>query len=174
MLVLALTRAEQAARLGVGTAIALAAWLVLLALLAVATRARTPDAGPEALELVGDEPPAVVAMLTDGWEVGRETVPATLLDLAARKILAIDPVGLDRFVVRLRPAGATPPDLADYERQVLDHVRGLAAGDGTVPCEALTTGPETDSVGWFATFENAVGRTPGTAACPGGDGAGGR
>ena len=69
-MLLALTRAESAARLGIGAAIALGAWFVLLALFAVATRARTPDAGPQALELAGDEPPAVVAMLTDGWEVG--------------------------------------------------------------------------------------------------------
>jgi hypothetical protein len=107
----ALTRAEYAARFGVAAAIALAAWLVLLGLLAVATRARTPDPGPQALELPGDEPPAVVAMLTDDWAVGREAVPATLIDLAARKILAIEEVGPDRFVVRLRPSTATPTDL---------------------------------------------------------------
>ena len=155
-MLLALTRAEQAARLGIGAAIALGAWFALLALFAVATRARTPDAGPQALELAGDESPAVVAMLTDGWEVGREAVPATLIDLAARKILAIESVGLDRFIVRLRPIAATLENLAPYERQVLDHVRGLAAPDGTVPCEALTTGPETESVGWFTRFEKAV------------------
>ena len=64
-MLLALTRAEYAARFGIAAAIALAAWLALLGLLAVATRARTPSPGPEALELPGEEPPAVVAMLTD-------------------------------------------------------------------------------------------------------------
>ena len=155
-MLLALTRAEYAARFGIAAAIALAAWLALLGLLAVATRARTPSPGPEALELPGEEPPAVVAMLTDDWAVGREAVPATLIDMAARKILAIESVGLDRFVVRLRPASANPTDLEPYERQVLDHVRGLAASDGTVPCEALTTGPEGDSRNWWSTFEKAV------------------
>lgn len=156
VLLLALTRAEYAARFGIAAAVAVGAWLVLLGLLAVATRARTPDAGPGALELPGAEPPAVVAMLTDGWEVGREAVPATLIDLAARKVLAIEGVGPDRFVVRLRPASATPPDLTPYEDQVLDHVRRLASADGTVPCEALTTGPEDESKGWWGRFERAV------------------
>jgi hypothetical protein len=153
---LALTRAEGAARLGIAAAVALVAWLALLGLFAVATRARTPHAGPEVLELPGDEPPAVVAMLTDDWEVGREAVPATLIDLAARKIVAIEEVGPDRFVVRLRPASATPAGLTPYEDQVLTHVRGLAGADGTVPCEALTTGPEGESRNWWSRFEKAV------------------
>ena len=155
-MLLALTRAEYATRFGIGAAIAVGAWLLLLGLFAVATRARTPDPGPEALELPGEEPPAVVAMLTDDWAVGREAVPATLIDLAARKILVIESVGLDRFIVRLRPAADNPPDLAQYEEQVLDHVRSLAAADGTVPCEALTTGPETESKGWWSRFDKAV------------------
>ena len=152
---LALTRGEYALRFGIGAAIALGAWLALLGLFAVATRARTPDAGPEALELPGDEPPAVVAMLTDGWEVGHEAVPATLIDLAARKIVAIEGVGLDRFVVRLRPNASTA-GLTFYEQQVLSHVRGLASADGTVPCEALTTGPEGDSEAWWKRFQASV------------------
>lgn len=155
MPLLALTRAEYALRFGIGAAVALAAWLALLGLFAVATRARTPDPGPEALDLPGDEPPAVVAMLTDGWEVGHEAVPATLIDLAARKIVAIEGVGLDRFVVRLRPNASTA-GLTFYEQQVLSHVRGLASADGTVPCEALTTGPDHDSQAWWKRFQASV------------------
>jgi hypothetical protein len=151
---LALTRAETAARLGIGAAVALVAWLLLLGLLAVVTRARRPDPAPEAMDLPGDEPPAVVCMLADGWDVGREAVPATLLDLAARKFVAIEPAGLDRFVVRLRKVAAG--DLTPYEEQVLDHVRRLASSDGTIPCEALTTGPEEDSKNWWKNFEAAV------------------
>ena len=106
-MLLALTRAEYALRFGIAAAAALAAWLLLLAVLTLATRARMPEPGPEALDLPGDEPPAVVAMLANGWEVGHEAVPATLIDLAARKIVAIEGVGLDRFVVRLRPSAST-------------------------------------------------------------------
>lgn len=152
---LALTRGEYALRFGIAAGISLLAWLALLGVLAVATRARTPDAGPEALDLPGDEPPAVVAMLTDGWEVGREAVPATLIDLAARKIVAIEGLGPDRFVVRLRPSASTA-GLTDYEEQVLRHVQGLASPDGTVPGEALTTGPEGDSAAWWKRFQASV------------------
>ena len=155
MPLLALSRGEYALRFGIAAGVALAAWLLLLGLFAVATRARTPDPGPEALELPGDEPPAVVAMLTDGWEVGREAVPATLIDLAARRILAIEGVGPERFVVRLRPSASTA-GLTFYEQQVLSHVRGLASADGTVPCEALTTGPEDSSAAWWKRFQASV------------------
>lgn len=155
MPLLALTRSEYALRFGIAAGVALAAWLLLLGLFALATRARTPDPGPEALELPGDEPPAVVAMLTDGWEVDREAVPATLIDLAARKILAIEGVGPERFIVRLRPNASTA-GLTFYEQQVLSHVRELASGDGTVPCEALTTGPEDSSKAWWKRFQASV------------------
>ena len=154
-MLLALTRAEYALRFGIAAAAALAAWLLLLAVLTLATRARMPEPGPEALDLPGDEPPAVVAMLANGWEVGHEAVPATLIDLAARKIVAIEGVGLDRFVVRLRPSASTA-GLTFYEQQVLGHVRGLASPDGTVPGEALTTGPEDDSKAWWKRFQASV------------------
>jgi hypothetical protein len=156
---LALTRSEWAARFGIAAACALAGWLVVLFLLAVASRPRRPDAAPASMELGGDEPPAVAGMLTNGWRVGRETVPATLLDLAARKIVAIEGVGPERFIVRLHPAGQAAAGtglLTPYEDQVLGHIRRLAAADGTLACEALTTGPETESASWWRTFEGAV------------------
>lgn len=155
MVVLALTRGEYAVRFGIGAAIALAAWLLLLGLFAVATRARRPDPGPAVLELGGDESPAVVNLLAEGWAVDHEAVPATLLDLAARKLVSIDSAGFDRFVLRVR-TGPTTIDLTPYEEQVLDHVRRLAAPDGTVAAEALTTGPENDSKAWWKRFEGAV------------------
>jgi hypothetical protein len=159
MLLLDLTRSQWAARFGIAAAVALGGWLLLLFLLAVASRARRPDPAPASMELGGDEPPAVAGMLTNGWEVGRETVPATLLDLAARKIVTIDAVGPERFVVRVPAAAGSAPGaggLTPYEDQVLGHVRRLAAADGTVACEALTTGPEAEAANWWRTFEAAV------------------
>jgi hypothetical protein len=156
VLILALTRSEAAARLGVGAAVALVAWLLLLAVLAAASRPHRPDPAPASMEMGGDEPPAVAGMLTAGWRLGRETVPATLIDLAARKIVAIEQVSPERFVVRLPSAAATPSGLTPYESQILTHVRGLAGADGTVPCEALTTGPEAESASWWKRFETEV------------------
>ncbi|MGH9266369.1 MAG: hypothetical protein ACRD1D_16920 [Acidimicrobiales bacterium] len=122
MVVLALTRGEYAVRFGIGAAVALAAWLLLLGLFAMATRARRPDPGPRVLEPGGDEPPAVVNLLAEGWALGHEAVPATLLDLAARKLVTIDSAGFDRFVLRVRTGPQAGAELTPYEQQVLDHV----------------------------------------------------
>ena len=155
-MLLALTRSEAAIRLGVAAGVAAVAWLLLLAVLATISRPRHPDPAPASMEMGGDEPPAVAGMLARGWRVGRDAVPATLLDLAARKVVAIEQVTPERFVVRLRSGPDGGPELTAYETQVLRHVRSLAGADGTVPCEALTTGPEAESAGWRSRFEDAV------------------
>jgi len=144
---------SDAATLGVAAAIALGFWLVVLAVLAVATRAREPHAGPATMELGGDESPGVVNMLTRGWAVGLEAVPATVIDLAARKIVAFERAGPERWILRVPDRG--PEGLTPYEQQVYDHVGGLASG-GVVPLEALTTGPQDDSAKWWKRFQTAV------------------
>ncbi|MBV9042720.1 MAG: DUF2207 domain-containing protein [Acidimicrobiia bacterium] len=143
----------DAATLGIAAAVALGVWLLVLAVLAVATHAREPRATPATMTLGGDEPPAVVNLITNDWAVGRAAVPATLIDLAARKVVAFERVAPERFVVRVpdrRPVGLT-----HYEAQVYDHVRGLASG-GVVACEALTTGPKDASKRWWRDFRIAV------------------
>ncbi len=155
MLVFALSSAgERALGFAVAAAVALAAWLLLLAVLALASRPDLPQAAAATSDFGGKESPAVAGFLANRWEVGHEAVPATLLDLAARKVIAIDQVAPERFVCRVRSSAPTG-GLADYERQVLDHVRALATA-GVVPCEALTTGPEADSKGWWDRFRKAV------------------
>lgn len=136
------------------------AWLALLGVLAFATRSRDVDAGPSTLELGGAEPPAVVNLLTNDWRLGREAVPATLLDLAARGFFGIEQVG-EETLVRLRPGPERGQEraaaLQPYERMVLDHVTQLAAG-GVIPAQALTTGPEEQAKGWWKSFRRAVER----------------
>ena len=143
----------DAATLGIAAGVALGVWLLVLAVLAMATRAREPHAAPATMDLGGDEPPAVVNLITNDWAVGKEAVPATLIDLAARRVVGFEHVGPDQFAVRVpdrRPGGLT-----SYESQVYDHVHGLASG-GVVPCEALTTGPENESKQWWKRFRTAV------------------
>ena len=138
----------------------LAVWALLLGVVVFATRSRNVKPGPATLDLGGPEPPAVVNLITDDWRLGHEAVPATLLDLAARKMVSIDQVG-ERTFVRLRPDSARArertDDLQPYERLVLDHVTAHAT-DGVVPAEALTTGPEQESKGWWRGFRKAVER----------------
>jgi hypothetical protein len=102
----------------------------------------------------------VVALLTGGWRLPRSAVPATLLDLAARRLVSIEGEGPDRTVVRIPKATATAPpadrsSLTSYEQLVLDHVRQLAS-DGVVPCEALTTGPPDRAGQWWRRFRKSV------------------
>jgi len=132
------------------------AWGILLAAMAFATRCRDVDPGPAGLDLGGPEPAAVVNLLTSGWRVGHEAVPATLLDLAARRVVAIDQVG-EQTLIRTRAQSAESRDLEPYERMVLDHVVHQAV-DGVVPAEALTTGPDDESAQWWRRFRRSVER----------------
>lgn len=142
-------------------AVALAlGWLALLGVLTALTDPRRVDAGPATLDVPGDERPAVVNLVTADWVLGREAVPATLVDLAARRYLAIDQLG-GQTVVRVREHRATDdgdPDLTVYEEMVLGHVRALAArtDDGVVPAAALTTGPQETARRWWRRFASAV------------------
>jgi hypothetical protein len=127
-------------------------WLVLLLAAVFATRPRGVDPAPATMDL-GDEPPAVVDLLTNDWRVTPDAIPATLLDLAARGFVDLDQLGPGRTVCRVRRAAAD--GLESYERMVLDHVAGLAV-DGIVPAEALTTGPQDTLARWWKTFQRDV------------------
>ena len=113
-------------------------WAVMFALRWAASFPRLPHAGPETTDL-GPEPPAVANLLVNRWKVTRTAIPATLLDLAARHIVAIDLVGHDDYVVRIRDGDSTREKLTDYEKQVLDLVKTRATG-GSCPVQALDLG----------------------------------
>ena len=126
--------------------------LMLIALVAAATSPARPTPGEATMEL-GPEPPAVVDLLTDDFEVTSEAVPATLLDLAARGWLGLEAYGPEQTICRLDGGDHGP--LLPFEQRVLDHLRGLAVG-GVVPAEALTTGPEDVSASWWRAFRREV------------------
>jgi hypothetical protein len=89
----ALTFPQFTTPLLVATVAAVVPWVLLLLGVAFATRARGVDPGPATIEL-GEEPPAVVDLLTDDWRVTADAIPATLLDLAARGYLDLEQYGL--------------------------------------------------------------------------------
>ena len=148
--------------LWLAAAAAVALWFLLFGLMAALTEPRKVDPGAETLDLGGPEPPAVVALIAGDWRLGHEALPATLLDLAARKHVAIEQVGDVTYVrVLNRHASGTSGTggpLTSYEDMVLDHVRSLCTqgNDGVVPAEALTTGPDHASKGWWRTYRKAV------------------
>jgi hypothetical protein len=126
--------------------------LVVLAAFAWARRMPRVEPAEPTMEL-GPEPPAVVDLLTNELRVEEEALPATLLDLGARGALAIEDIGGGVVVCRL--GSREPRGLEPYERQLLDHVRGLAV-EGIVPAAALTTGPVDRSARWWRDFRKAV------------------
>ena len=148
----ALTFPHLATPLLVATVAAVVLWV--LGLLVVAVRDPGPgvDPGPATMDL-GEEPPAVVDLLTNDWRVTPDAIPATLLDLAARDYVDLEQYGPGRTVCRVRRSSGE--GLETYERMVLDHVAGLAV-DGVVPAEALTTGPQDQSSRWWRKFRRAV------------------
>jgi hypothetical protein len=123
----------------------------------LATRPARPRPAPPTPDL-SDEPPAVVNLVGNGWELNEDAVEATLLDLAARRHIELRQPGSDprQTTVHLRDTSdAQPGNLTDYEGRVLDRVRGLAVG-GVVPISALTFRNEDQEKGWEKRFRTEV------------------
>jgi hypothetical protein len=138
--------------LAVATALTALLWLLAAGALYLTRKPPEPAVGPRTLEL-GPEPPAVASFLVSDFRVPSEAVPATLLDLAARKVVEVEQRGPGAFYVRLRPEH--DETLTPYELRVLGHLHGLAH-DNVVPAEALTTGPQESSRRWRHGFEQEV------------------
>ncbi|GAA4593905.1 hypothetical protein GCM10023194_59400 [Planotetraspora phitsanulokensis] len=134
----------------IAAAAAVGLWLLLL--LAFATATRTPEvkAAP-ATGALGEESPAIVDLLTGDWRLTNEAASATVLDLAAKGALAIEEIGPELSLVRLR---RDPGDLNAYERLVYEHVRSLAV-DGVVATGALAEGSR-DISRWWKSFRKKV------------------
>ncbi|MGH2723261.1 MAG: DUF2207 family protein [Actinomycetota bacterium] len=154
-LVDAMRESEAIRRLRVPLIVAAAAgvalWLGAVATVRIRRQPLTPRAGPATAEL-RPEPPAVANMLVNDFRVTRDALPATLLDLAARRIVEIDGSG-GSYEVRLRRA--EPEGLTPYEARV----HGLLGGKvvaGVVPAEALTTGPTEPARSWWRGFRGEV------------------
>lgn len=130
-------------------------WALLLAVLTTATRPRPVRPGPGTLDLPGDEPPAIVNLLTNGWRMTPDALSATLLDLSARDMIDLVQTGPEpeRTVCRIREPA--PPHLTPYERRVYDRVAGLAAG-GVVPVAALAQGNPAQAKRWWKGFRREV------------------
>ena len=76
-----------------------------------------------------------------------------MLDLAARRVVAVEEIGPELSLVRL--GRGDPPDLNPYEQMVLDHLRRLATSDGVVATGALAEGNR-QSESWWKSFTHAV------------------
>lgn len=133
---------------------ATAIWLAMLAVLWLASRPRFPDAGPATNEL-GPEPPAIANLLVNRWAVTRVAMAATLVDLAARRVLGLEDYAGGRHVVRIRANQPEGERFTAYEQQVLDLVRARATGNSS-PVEALDLGQAKEAENWWKRFEREV------------------
>lgn len=114
---------------------AVSAWLAMVAVILATTRPPTVHPAPATAEL-GPEPPAVVNLLTNRWRVTIDAAEATLLDLAARRVLELRQADDNPARTTIHVRGGNPGQLRPYEQKVLERVRALAI-DGTVPVHAL-------------------------------------
>jgi|GEM_PF-1241227 hypothetical protein len=135
-------------------------WIVLLQGVRRLYRPSRVEAGLPTTDL-REEPPAVVNLVTHRWDVTPEAVPATLLDLAARRIVELTSVSPDEELVRLRPRNHTAKLVTPYEHLVLEHLRRNATkvpgGSYVVTKQAHATGPASASRRWWRRFNRAVG-----------------
>jgi Predicted membrane protein (DUF2207) len=134
------------------TAAATAPWLLAVGVVYLRRRPPRPEPGPPTLDL-GPEPPAIANFLVHDFRVTRDAVPATLIDLAARRLVEIEERGPGSYVCRLEKHA--DGELTSYEQQVMELLRSRASGD-IVPAEALTTGPKEESKRWWKRFQKEV------------------
>lgn len=129
-------------------------WALVLGVLWAASYPRLPSAGPETTDL-GPEPPAISNLLVHRFKVTHAAMPATLLDLAARRLLEIQMLGRDNFVIRVKARDSDGDDLLPYERQLFNWVKSQATG-GSAPLEALSVGTAGQAASFWGRFQDSV------------------
>jgi len=106
--------------------------LSLLRRRTVTAAAATPD--------LRDEPPAVVNLLVNGLADAPQVASATLLDLAARRLVEVHEVAPDARHTMVRLGTQTLPDAAPaYERRILERVAATAGRTFTPVAELVET-----------------------------------
>ena len=123
-----------------------------------ATRANPNEPGPATrptpLEGGQLEPPAVIALLTNRYDVPRSAVTATALDLAARGWIRLSTVD-DELVVITRGAASAGDSLRPFEQQVLNHLAARAFNDVT-SANTLAASHHRLDRRWWLRFGRAV------------------
>lgn len=126
-----------------------------------ATWATRPDVGaaagdrrPGPLEDGTLEPPAVVALLTNGYDAPNTAVTATALDLAARGWLRLTTVEGELAIVT-RGTPAAGDSLRPFEQQVLNHVASRAFND-VISAGTLALSQHRLDRRWWLRFRRSV------------------
>jgi hypothetical protein len=140
----------------IGIAGTLAVWYLVILAYTLANRPRPLVAGPPTMNL-GPQPPALVNMLITRGRPTPAAADATLLDLAARRILELHQPGPDPAALLIRVRDRNPAGLTSYERRVFDRFAG-AAGDRMVPLAKITGRYADGGPNWLRQFYAEVAR----------------
>lgn len=141
----------------------MSSWLFIVALLlvwylalvgyAIVTRPRRLPAASAGTRL-RDEPPAVVDLLVTRCALSPAAPGATLLDLAARRLVELRQPSLDAEVL-VRVGPVAPTGLLPYEQRV--HARvARVAGDQFTPLRLLQSDAADGGPDWFRRFRAEV------------------
>ncbi len=114
----------------------------------------TGNAKPVAQAGAPLEAPAVVALLTNDYEVPPSAITATLLDLAARGWIRLA-VANGELIVVTRPQSNNLDALLPFEQQVFNHARARAFNDVT-SANTLAASRERLDDAWISRFARAV------------------
>ena len=133
------------------TIAAIVGWFLIVAGIYLVRMPKRPSPGPPTTEL-GPEPPAISNLLVNSFRATKDAVPATLLDLAARRVIDVEDTGIGRYICRLKEVNER---LTPHEERLLAHLQSVAAR-GVVPAGALTTGPQESSKRWWRGFRKDV------------------
>jgi hypothetical protein len=115
----------------VGSGFVFGVWFLVVVVIGIVTRPYALQPGTPTLDL-GPEPPAVANLLVTRCRLGADAADATLLDLAARRVLELHQGGSDPADLLVRVREPAPVGLAPFEQRVFDRV-AATAGDRLVP-----------------------------------------
>ncbi len=130
------------------------AWIGLYGLVLLITRPPLIRSAPATQDL-GSEPPALVSLMANGWDITVDAAESTLLDLGARRILEFRQPAGDAMQTTVHIVQPSPTGLTPYERRVFDRVAGLAVG-GVVPLTALTFRDPAKAKAWWKRLRSEV------------------
>ena len=144
-------------KLVVFAAVSVAVYLVAVVALARLTRPKLPTAAPPTPDL-GTEPPAVVNLLVNAGRPTDDAARATLLDLAARRILEVYQPVDDPLRPSIRVRQASPVGLRPYERRVFDRLRDATPDNHFVPLATVANAYAREGWLWWGSFRREVRR----------------
>lgn len=132
-----------------------AVWFGLFGVALLLTRPADVPPAPPTQDFGGDEPPAVVSLLTSGWELTEDAVESTLIDLAARRVIEFRQPGNDPMQTTIHLRDPDPTGLNPYESQVFQRIKTLAV-DGVLPLTALTFRDKELAAAWSKRVSEAI------------------